>query len=45
MHAAGQNGNGWRGRMQEMIIFPTDQNAAGNRTGIENNINFFYDIY
>jgi len=44
MYASGQIGNGWQGRMQEMIIFPTDQNAAANRTGIETNIATFYDI-
>jgi hypothetical protein len=31
------------GRMQEIIIYPTDQ--TGNRTGIETNINNNYNIY
>ena len=30
-------------KAQELIFYTTDQSA--NRTGIENNINFFYDIY
>jgi hypothetical protein len=29
--------------MQEIIAWPSDQSA--NRTGIESNINFYYDIY
>jgi hypothetical protein len=29
----------------EMIIYPSDQDSAGNRTGIEDNINTFYNIY
>jgi len=35
----------WQGRMQEMIVYTSDQDAAGNRTGIETNINTFYNIY
>ena len=33
------------GYIQEMIYYPTDQDDAGNRTGIEDNINTFYSIY
>jgi len=34
-----------QGTMQEMIIYPSDQDAANNRAGIETNINTFYNIY
>jgi hypothetical protein len=33
----------WEGKMQEVIIYNTDQSA--NRSGIENNINTEYSIY
>ena len=33
------------GYIQEMIYYPTDQDNAGNRTDIEDNINTFYNIY
>ena len=33
------------GTYQEMIFWATDQDAAANRTGIETNINTFYNIY
>jgi hypothetical protein len=30
---------------QEVIIWPSDQDTAGNRTGIETDINDFFGIY
>jgi hypothetical protein len=33
----------WNGNIQEIIIYPSDQSS--NRTGIETNINSFYNIY
>jgi len=33
------------GELQEFIIYKTDQDTAGNRTGIESNINTYYSIY
>jgi hypothetical protein len=33
----------FNGKIYEAIIYASDQSS--NRTGIENNINFFYDIY
>jgi hypothetical protein len=33
------------GKIQEAIIYDSDQDAAGNRAGIETNINTFYNIY
>ena len=33
----------WRGNMQELVLFPSDQSS--NRTDIETNINTFYSIY
>jgi len=33
------------GNFQELIIWASDQDAAGNRVGIESNINTFYSIY
>lgn len=33
----------WIGKIQEVIIYPSDQSA--NRTGIESNINTYYSIY
>ena len=35
----------WDGPMQELIIYTSDQSATPTRTGIETNINTFYDIY
>jgi hypothetical protein len=32
-------------RIQEAIVYNSDQNAAGNRANIETNINTFYNIY
>jgi hypothetical protein len=43
--AAGATEPGWRGGVQEMIFWPSDQDNAGNRTGIETNINGFFGIY
>ena len=34
---------GYLGNMQEFILYNTDQSS--NRTGIETNINDFYNIY
>ncbi len=36
-------GNEYSGKVQEIILYNTDQ--SGNRTDIEDNINTFYDIY
>jgi hypothetical protein len=33
------------GKLQETILWTSDQNTAGNRTGIETNINDYYNIY
>ena len=33
----------WNGRMQEIVLYPSDQSS--NRTGIETNINTEYQIY
>lgn len=33
------------GLTQELIIYPVDQDAAGNRGGIESNINTYFSIY
>jgi len=33
----------WAGNIQEIILYPSDQSS--NRTGIETNINDFYNIY
>ena len=41
----GLNGPNFKGYFSEFIVYPSDQNAANNRAGIEANINFFYDIY
>ena len=37
----------WQGGIQEIILYDSDQtnSPTDNRTGIEANINFFYDIY
>jgi hypothetical protein len=35
--------NYWNGTMQEIILYASDQTS--NRTGIEDNINDYYDIY
>jgi hypothetical protein len=37
--------NFFKGTAQEFIIYDSDQDSAGNRTGIETNINTFYSIY
>ena len=37
------SGRSWRGKMQEIILYSTDQSS--NRTGIETNINNEYTIY
>jgi len=39
----GRGGRSWQGKMQEIILYPTDQSA--NRAGIETNINTEYTIY
>ena len=41
--ASGNGNNTANGKLQELIIYPNDQNA--NRTGIESNINAHYSIY
>jgi hypothetical protein len=33
------------GKIQELVIYPSNQDAAGNRTGIESNINTYYSLY
>jgi len=33
------------GNCQELIVYPSNQDTAGNRTGIETNINDYYNIY
>lgn len=45
LNAAGNTQQGWRGLVQEMIVYPTDKNAAGQRTGIETNVNTYYGVY
>ena len=45
LYAAGATQGGWRGGVQEMIFWPNDEDNAGNRTGIETDINGFYSIY
>jgi len=42
-NSTGQLAGIWAGSMQEIIFYPTDQSA--NRTGIEANINDYYNIY
>ena len=37
------SGSSWNGHMHELIFYPTDQST--NRTGIEANINTFYNIF
>ena len=37
------SGRDWEGNIQEIILYPSDQSS--NRTGMENNINTFYDIF
>jgi len=39
----GISGRSWRGYINEIIIYSSDQSS--NRTGIEDNINDFYSIY
>jgi len=52
--ATGTNSIGYRhdtnslfcdGTIQELIVYLDDQDGAGNRTGIETNINDYYSIY
>jgi hypothetical protein len=38
-------GNFFKGTAQEFIIYDSDQDTAGNRAGIETNINTFYNIF
>lgn len=45
LNASGNAQLGWRGLVQEMLIYPTDQIAAGNRTGMETSINGHFLIY
>jgi len=45
LYAAGQTAGGWRGGVQEMVFWPNDEENAGNRTGIETNINTYFSIY
>ena len=33
------------GEIQEVIFWPSDQETAGNRTGIETDINTYFSIY
>lgn len=33
------------GVYQEVIVYMSDQNAAGNKTGIENNVNGYFGVY
>ena len=35
----------WQGTIQAFIIYPSDQDDAGNQSGIETNINDYYSIY
>jgi hypothetical protein len=44
LYATGATQSGWRGGVQEMIFWPNDEDNAGNRTGIETNINDYYEI-
>ena len=37
------SGSGFAGKLQEIIIWPSDQ--SGNRSGIESDINTYYSIY
>jgi len=43
--AASNLGNPLNGRIQEFVLWFSDQDTAGNRTGIEENINSEYLIY
>jgi hypothetical protein len=43
LNASGNLQSGWRGRVQEMIIYPSNQST--NRTGIESDINTYFSIY
>ena len=45
LYAAGATFAGWRGGVQEMIFWPSDQDNANNRTGIETDINDYFSIY
>jgi len=35
----------YNGKIQEIVIYDSDQDSAGNRSNIETNINNFYNIY
>jgi hypothetical protein len=37
--------NYFKGNIQEIILWPVDQDSAGNRTGIETDINDYFSIY
>ena len=41
------HGGGYQfsGKLQESILYTSDQSALSNRTGIETNVNTFYNIY
>lgn len=41
----GLNVPNFKGHFTELVLYPSDQDAASNRTGIETNINTFYSIY
>ena len=43
--AASNLGNPLNGRIQEFVLWFSDQDTAGNRTGIETDINGFFGIY
>jgi len=45
LYAAGATQAGWRGGVQEMIFWPSDEDNAGNRSGIETDINNYFSIY
>jgi len=45
LNAAGNTRAGWTGLVQEMIVYPLDKNAAGERSAIETNINDYYYAY
>ena len=35
----------FKGNFTELVVYASDQVSAGNRTGIESNINTYYSIY
>ena len=41
----GVGGSDLIGELQEFIVYKTDQDTVGNRTGIESDINTYYSIY